>query len=488
MTLPPVLSRVLLPCFLALSASPFCPAQPASAELTHDVAKLYAQFCASCHGANFEGGLGGSLIDDVWKHGDGSDEHIMNIIANGKAEIGMPGFGAVMDPARLRGLVVFLREKAVRAKEQGVGYAKPLPDTVVKSRAADFRLEVVAEGLDIPWSVAFLPGAEGMLIAERNGSVRVLREGKLLPEPVANTPKVFAQGQGGLLLVKAHPDYATPGNGWIYLAFSDPAEGGRAMTAVLRGRIRENRWVDEQVIFRAPPDTYLTGGSHFGTRLVFDQGYLYFGIGERGRQDNAQVLRLPNGKIHRSHDDGRVPTDNPFVSTPGALPTIWSYGHRTPQGLVARPGTTGETLQLWETEHGPRGGDELNIVKRGANYGWPLITYGMNYNGTPVSADTARDGLVQPVLHWTPSIAVCGIDFYDGDRFPGWKGNLFVSSLAQQELRRLVLAGDTVTEQEVLFRGIGRVRAVQSGPDGLIYACLEGPGRVVRLVPAAAAP
>jgi glucose/arabinose dehydrogenase len=425
------------------------------------------------------------LLTGQWKHGDGGDEHLARIINNGVPEMGMPGFGTVLDAPRVRALSVFLRERLVRDQEAKTDYAKPAAsDVVVRSRAATFRVETVAEDLGTPWSVAFLPGGD-LLVAEREGRVRLVRDGVLQPEPVADTPAVWAQGQGGLLVVQAHPDYAQPGNGWIYLAFSEPSSSGKeSITAIVRGRVRQNRWVDQQLIYRAPAEAYVTGGVHFGTRLVFDQGYLYFGIGDRGRQDQAQQLDRPNGKLHRLHDDGRVPADNPFVNTPGALPTIWSYGHRNPQGIVARPGTTGDSLQLWETEHGPRGGDELNLVKRGANFGWPLITYGMNYNGTPVTADTAREGLEQPVIHWTPSIAVCGIDFYAGERFPGWRGDLLVAALQQQELRRVVLEGDTVKEQEVLFRGIGRVRAVQTGPDGFVYLCLAKPGRVVRLVPA----
>jgi glucose/arabinose dehydrogenase len=452
-------------------------------ELPRDAGKIYELLCASCHGQNFEGGTGGSLIADVWKHGSGDDEHLARVITGGLVEQGMPPFGTVIDAPRIRALSVLLREKAVRAKEKGTTYAKPIDGQVIKSETLDFRIETVAEGLGVPWSVAFLPGGD-LLIAEREGRLRAVRDGKLLPDAIEGTPRVFAEGQGGLMIVKPHPDY--PRNGWIYLAFSDPGtKAGEAMTAVVRGRIRNGRWTDEQQIFRAPQELYRRGGGHFGTRLVFDQGYLFFGIGERGTQDHAQDLSRPNGKIHRIFDDGRVPSDNPFVDRPNALPTIWSYGHRNPQGLVARPGTTGDNLQLWETEHGPRGGDELNLIKRGANFGWPLITYGMNYNGTPVTPDTTRDGMQQPVIHWTPSIAVSGIDFYSGDLFPSWKGNLFVSSLQQQELRRLVLDGEKVVSQEVLFRGIGRVRAVQSSPDGSIYVCLEAPGRVIRLAPTA---
>lgn len=443
--------------------------------------KLYAELCASCHGANQEGGTGTSLVDGIWNRGKGDDAHIARMITEGLPELGMPAFGATLDAGRVRALTVFLREKEIRAKEKGTSYAKPKRDEVVKSELQAFRVETVVEGLDVPWSITFLSKGGGALITERKGDLRVVREGKLLPEPVRDTPKVFAQGQGGLLAVAVHPDYAS--NGWVYLAFSDPGADGTAMTAVVRGRIRDGAWVDEQEIYRAPRALYRKGGNHFGTHLVFDRGYLYFSIGERGAQDNAQDLTRPNGKIHRVHDDGRVPADNPFLKTPGALPTIWSFGHRNPQGVALRAAAGGGDPELWATEHGPRGGDELNLIRSGANFGWPLVTFGMNYNGTPVSADSSRPGLEAPVLHWTPSIAVSAITFYEGTRYPEWRGNLFVGSLAQQELRRLVLKGDDVVSQEVLFRGIGRIRDVTVGPDGLLYLCMEGPGRVVRLVP-----
>jgi glucose/arabinose dehydrogenase len=221
---------------------------------------------------------------------------------------------------------------------------------------------------------------------------------------------------------------------------------------------------------------------HYGSRLVLDgKGHLFFSIGERGYMDNAQSVKLPNGKIHRIMDDGRIPADNPFAKDSEAMKSIWSYGHRNPQGLVQHP-VTGE---LWETEHGPRGGDELNLVLPGRNYGWPVVSFGMDYNGTPITAGlTAMDGMEQPVIHWTPSIAVCGIDFYTGDKFPKWKNNLFVTSLAAQEFRRLAIEGHAVKEQEVIFKNIGRVRDVADGPDGFIYIALNGPDRIVRLEPA----
>jgi len=258
-------------------------------------------------------------------------------------------------------------------------------------------------------------------------------------------------------------------------------ENGAAMTKVVRGRLREGRLVDLETLFEAPRALYVRGEVHFGSRFVFDgEGYLFFSIGERGQKDDAQDLSRPNGKVHRIHDDGRVPADNPFAKRAGAMPTIWSYGHRNPQGLAQHP-VTGD---LYDAEHGPRGGDELNRVLPGRNYGWPVITYGMDYDGSPITDLTAKAGMEQPVVYWVPSIAVCAIDFYTGDRFPRWRNDLLVSSLAAEELRRVVLDSGKSTKQEVLFKGIGRVRDVVSGPDGLVYVAFNGPDRVARLVPA----
>lgn len=444
-----------------------------------DVARLYAEHCASCHGPNLEGGQTGSLLDDQWLHG-GDDESIARSIRDGFVTNGMPAWGGVFSDAEIRAMVVFIREKAEQARRSGMTFAKPLPDEIVRSQEHAFRLSVVAENLVTPWGLAFLPDGR-MLVTELPGRLRIVTTNGLLSDPVAGTPPVWARGQGGLMAVTLHPGYAS--NGWVYLGFSHPLNNptsGPAMTAVVRGRIRDGRWVDEQTIFRASPELYRSGTVHFGTRLVFDHaGHLFFAIGERGHQDDAQDLTRPNGKIHRIHDDGRIPADNPFVNASNAVPSIWSYGHRNPQGLALDP-VSGD---FWAVEHGPRGGDELNLVQRGRNYGWPLITHGMNYNGTPVTALTAREGLEQPVLHWTPSIAVCDLALYTGDAFPRWRGNLFATALAQQELRRLVLRDRQVVAQEVLFKDIGRVRAVITGPDGCLYLALNQPNRIVRLAP-----
>jgi glucose/arabinose dehydrogenase len=420
---------------------------------------------------------GASLLDDVWMHG-GDDASLARSIREGRTEAGMPAFGAALSEQEIRALVIFIREKVDEARRSATAYAKPTGDTVVKSEEHAFRVETVAEGLETPWSIAFLPDGR-MLVTEKAGRLRIVDKGTLLPEAVAGTPPVWSEGQGGLLDVAVHPEYAR--NGWIYLSFSDP--GGRhAMTKVIRGRLREGRLVDQETLFAAPKALYRRGQVHFGSRFVFDgKGHLFFSIGERGQKDDAQDLSRPNGKVHRVHDDGRVPEDNPFVKTAGAMPTIWSYGHRNPQGLAQHP-VTGE---LWDAEHGPRGGDELNLVKPGRNYGWPVITYGMNYDGTPIADLTAKEGMEQPVLHWTPSIAVCAIDFYVGERFPRWKNDLIVSSLAAEELRRLRIEGGRVAKQEVLFKGIGRIRDVVVGPDGLVYVALNLPDRIARLVPVA---
>ncbi|MDC0497418.1 PQQ-dependent sugar dehydrogenase, partial [bacterium] len=341
-----------------------------------------------------------------------------------------------------------------------------------------FRIETILEDLDIPWSIAFLPDGD-VLVAERPGTLK-LWNGSKTGKSIEGTPEVLAKGQGGLMEVAPHPNYSK--NGWIYLAFSashaDAEDSKSSMTKVVRGRIKSGKWHDEEVIFEVPAKYHRTSGSHFGTRLVFQDGYLYFGIGDRGAQDQAQDLSLPNGKIHRIHDNGSIPKDNPFIATDGAYPSIWTCGNRNPQGLDAHP----ETGDIWESEHGPRGGDEINLMQRGLNYGWPVITYGMNYNGKPITDKTSAHEMEQPAHHWTPSIAVCGIDFYEGNVFPNWKNNLLVGGLASQELHRLVIVEDRVVKDEIILKNEGRVRDVATGLDGFIYVVLNGPDRVIRLV------
>jgi glucose/arabinose dehydrogenase len=443
---------------------------------SRDAAKLYAETCASCHGSRLQGGQGANLVDDEWKHG-GDDESLAKSIREGQPAMGMPAFGGALSAQDIRALVIYIREESAKFKQQQTTFAKPDVNVRARSELHTFRLETVTTAVRAPWAIAFMPDGR-ILVTEKEGRLRVVDRGRA-SDPISGVPPVYTHGQAGLLDVALHPDYAK--NGWIYLSYSDPGSLGSAMTAVIRGRLRDGAFVDQQQIFKADPALYRRGGLHFGSRFVFDgAGHLFFSIGERGQKEDAQDVTRPNGKVHRLWDDGRVPDDNPFAGQAGVVASIWSYGNRNPQGLVRHP-VTGD---LWEVEHGPRGGDEVNVIRPGRNYGWPVITYGMNYDGTPMTDRTAQDGLEQPVVQWTPSIAVSSVDFYMGDAFPKWKGNLLVGSLAAQELRRLEIDGTTVTKQEVLFKDVGRIRDVVVGPDGFVYLAMYGPDRIARLVPA----
>jgi glucose/arabinose dehydrogenase len=442
------------------------------------VANIYAQTCASCHGPAGSGGRSQSLVDDAWAFG-GDDKSIAASIRDGRADGTMPAFKAMLNESQILALVTYIREEGALARLGKAQLRGPRPGDVVKSEKHSFRLELVADGLDTPWGLGFLPDGR-LIVSERPGRLRLITPGQPLPKPVSGLPKVWARQDGGLMDVALHPDFAK--NGWIYLAYSDPGTtAGASMTVIVRGRVRDGAWVDQQILYKAPAALYWADDTHFGARFLFDKsGHLYYSIGDRGHEKDAQDLSLPNGKIHRIHDDGRIPEDNPFVGQARALGSIWSYGNRNVQGLSWHP-VTGD---LWATEHGPRGGDELNRIERGRNYGWPTITHGINYDGTPVSDKTEQEGMEQPVVQWTPSLGVCAIGFYTGDRFPGWKNDLFLTTLVFQELRRLGLDGTKVVRQEVLIKNAGRVRDVRTGPDGYLYVLLNQPGRIVRLAPA----
>lgn len=443
-----------------------------------DAGVVYAQFCANCHGPGLEGGKGPSLTTGRWQHG-GDDASLRRSIREGYPLAGMPGFAPTLGDADTTAMIVFLREVSMH-KIDPPGETQPRPTTVQHSEQHAYRIETVAENLAVPWSLAFLPDGR-MLVTERPGRLRLIEHGQLIPAPIADVPAVVARDEAGLMSVVAHPDFAH--NGWVYLSFSDPGDGDTAMTKIVRGRIRDGRLVDQQTVFAAPRASYQKGWVSFGSRLAFDSDYLFFSVGDRGLADDAQDLTKPNGKVHRVFADGRTPPDNPFAQKSGACATIWTYGHRNPQGLARNPvdGT------LWETEHGPRGGDELNFLRAGRNYGWPVVTYGMNYDGTPISDHTEQAGMEPPIAFWTPSIAVSEMEFYTGDRFPAWKHNLFIGSLAQQKFLRYVVDGNRIVHREEVFKNYGRVRDIKTGPDGLIYLALEipaHPGCIVRLVPA----
>ena len=346
---------------------------------------------------------------------------------------------------------------------------------IVKTEKVSFQVETYADGFEIPWGMAFLPDNR-MMVTDRIGDLWIVeKDGKDKVKVSGEIPNVRSKGQGGMLDVAVHPDFNT--NSYIYLSYSDYSEN-KSHTSLIRAKLVNNSLVNSQIIFR-PEEKFFTKRSlHFGSRIIFDdKGFIFFCIGDRGDRDLAQNLDMPNGKMYRIRDDGTIPIDNPFYYTKGAIKSIWSYGHRNPQGLALHP----STRQLWEAEHGPRGGDEVNIILRGHNYGWPVITYGKNYSGTIISKLTHHEGMDQPVFHWTPSIAVCGIAFYKGSQFPEWKNNLLATSLKYERLHRVELDGMNMVKDEIIFEAESRVRDVEVGPDGIIYVALEDPGRIVKL-------
>lgn len=363
---------------------------------------------------------------------------------------------------------------------------------VTACRAADpansgeehaFRVVTMTRGLEHPWGLAFLPDGR-RLVTERPGRLRlVAADGTLDPQPVTGLPTIAIHGQGGLLDVALHPGFAE--NGLIYLSYAARGEGGVG-TEVARGRLVDHRLENVEVLFRQQPKS--SGGRHFGSRLVFDrQGYLYITLGDRGEQERAQKMDDLAGKIVRLHDDGRIPADNPFADRPGARPEIYSLGNRNVQGAALHP-LTGE---LWAQEHGPQGGDEVNVIRAGRNYGWPVITYGVEYVvGTKIGEGTHKPGMEQPLHVWVPSIAPSGMAFYQGDRFPRWRGDLFVGALKDQMLVRLRFDGEKRVEEERLLKGVlGRIRDVRAGPDGYLYLLTDSPdGVIARLEPTDARP
>jgi len=349
----------------------------------------------------------------------------------------------------------------------------------------DLKSETIITGLNMPWAMAFLPDGN-VLVTERGGKLRLIKGGILDPQEIEGIPKVYYRGQGGLLDVVLHPNYKE--NGWIYISYSSPKKEGEigddngANTALMRAKldIANHKLTNIEHLYKAMPN--VKANVHFGGRIVFDKkGYLFLSLGERGQMQNAQNLGKAQGKIVRLHEDGKIPTDNPFVADKNALPEIWSYGHRNPQGLVIHP-TTGV---IWEHEHGPQGGDELNIVEKGKNYGWPLITYGIGYDNSIISDKTEAPGLEQPVIYWKPSIAPCGMTFVTSAKFKEWNGDLIVGSLKFMNLEHLTIKGNKVVKKEVIFDKIGRVRDIKQGPDGNLYVVVESTGSIVKISPKA---
>ena len=367
-----------------------------------------------------------------------------------------------------------------------VAGARVTGDTLFRSALHDYRVVTVVDGLVQPWSIAFLPDGDA-LITERPGRLRVMRQGKLLPEAVEGVPKVFHSSQGGLLEVMPHPNFTA--NRLIYLSFSKPgATDAQATTTLVRGRYEGTRLTNVEQLFEAVTQ----GRNHFGGKIAFDRnGYLFLTLGDRqvppeGNLEThpAQDLSNHHGKIVRLQDDGRVPPDNPFVNRAGARPEIWSYGHRNVQGLAIHP----ETGDIWTNEHGPQGGDELNRIQPSKNFGWPVIGFGVNYQtGLAIHTGTQREGMEQPAQVWVPSIGISGLMIYTGNRFPQWRGNLFVGGMARQRFARLTLDGQRVISEETLVPQMGRIRDIRQGPDGDIYLVTDNrdgkPTPILRMEP-----
>lgn len=344
------------------------------------------------------------------------------------------------------------------------------PKIVADPTAQSYELELVAKGIDIPWAMVWLNESE-MLVSDRKGELRLIKDGQLLEQKIEGVPEVRAQSQGGLLDLELDPNYAE--NGWIYMTYSGfEGEGSGANTSVMRAKLKDMQLVDKELLFEGSPNT--TSGHHFGSRMAFDRaGDLYFSIGDRGNRDvNPQRLDRDAGKVHRIKPDGGIPDDNPFLNTENANKTVYSYGHRNPQGMVIHP----KTGDIWTHEHGPRGGDEINIIKSGVNYGWPIVSYGINYSGTKFTDLTEKEGMQSPLWQWTPSIAPSDMIFVEGNKYPEWKDHLLVGSLKFQYLVLMKLDGDKVINQTKLFEYAGRMRSISQSPSGDIYIGTDGNG------------
>jgi glucose/arabinose dehydrogenase len=350
------------------------------------------------------------------------------------------------------------------------------PKIEVSPSVTQYKLELITTGVTIPWGMAWLNNSD-MLVTNKLGDLRLIRDGVLLDEKITGLPALNTQTQGGLLDVEVDPNYAQ--NGWIYIAYSgyEGIDDGQN-TSVIRAKLKGMALVEQTLIFNAEPNT--NKGFHYGSRLEFDnEGYLYITIGDRGERDvNPQRLDRDAGKVHRIHSDGSIPTDNPFVGQAQINPSVFSFGHRNPQGMAKHP-ATGE---IWTHEHGPKGGDEINIIKKAANYGWPLITFGKNYSGTSITDKTHMQGMLQPQWQWTPSIAPSGMRFVTSDKYPQWRGHMLVGSLKFQYLLLMEIENDTVVSQQKLFEDTGRLRSISESPNGDIYIGTDGNG-IFKIVP-----
>ena len=439
---------------------------------------IYMKYCAGCHGSKLDGNSASKLIKEDWAYGRGRDAIHQNI-KKGIPNTEMAGWEAVLKDEQITAVVDFI----LASQEKKLTLKSSVPNRI---QTQDYVLkveELVTEGLKTPWGIEFVDKNKA-LVTEKSGNIRWLINGKLDPEPIRGLPQPHTQSStGGYMDIALDPKFTQ--NGWVYIGYSHTNssitdKGAPGMTKIIRGRISDHQWLDEQTLFEVPESLMVARGDRWGCRFLFDKdGFLYFTIGDMGKAMDSQDLSRATGKVFRINPDGSIPKSNPFIKVPNALPAIFTIGNRNVQGLAQHP-VTGD---IWATEHGPRGGDELNILKNGANYGWPIITYGVDYSGKVISAKDRQEGMEQPIIQWTPSIAVCPAEFCTSPLFPKWENNLFVGALAYEELQRLIIEKDKVTDREMLFKGLGRVRDIKTGPDGALYILLNKPDMLLRITP-----
>lgn len=464
----------------APGGAPKANAEPAAPMMQNaSVTATYNQNCGNCHGVDGQGGGAGTKsLNTREKFDQKHDKPFFDAIKDGVPDMGMAAFGKSMSDEMIWALVVHIRELQSRALRSQYGDPKSV-NGVFTSQRAKFKIEdVVTSGLNTPWSVDWLADGK-MLVTNRSGSMHVYEGSRKLAE-VTGLPPSVEQGQGGLMEVRVHPT-----NGWVYISVADPIKSGRgALTKLYRGKIRVTggtaAWSDQQTIFEADQKYYSTAGIHFGSKIDFRGDYIYFSVGERGTNMRVQQENeSPYGKVMRLHLDGKVPDDNPIKGNP-----MWTTGHRNPQGL-----TFDLEGNLWDSEHGPRGGDELNLITKGSNYGWPVHAFSIDYSDTPFRTpwNKAGESFSAPVFRWLPSCAASGLEVVTGAAFPQWKGDVLAGGLAGENVDRFRLTGGKLIEREELIHGLGRVRDINVHKDGTIYVVLNKvrnvPDSIVRLVP-----
>jgi glucose/arabinose dehydrogenase len=446
--------------------------------------KVYQMYCMGCHGADLKGTpAGSSLLAENLKHGNGKSA-LSQSISKGIPNTTMISWGNALSPSDLEALTDYiLQSRTTPATNQTS--EKPL---TVATQDYTLKIEkLVTEGMIFPWGIEFVD-ANRALISGNKGALYWVVDGKLDPRNVTGLPFIYGTDLvGGMMDLALDPKYSE--NGWIYFAFSHNPKNtadktSPAMTKVVRGQLKGYQWVEQETLFEAPDSILVSGGMRWGSRLLFDkEGYLYFTIGDMQQSiqtgNNPQISYRAEGKIFRIHPDGSIPTDNPFYGKEGTLQGIYAVGTRNVQGLAQHP-VTGE---IYFTDHGPQGGDEVNRLKRAGNYGWPVITYGVNYDGSPITELREKEGMEQPITYYDPSIAICAAEFVTGDLFTKWENQLLITALKDQEIRRLVIDGDQLISQEVILKGMGRVRDLKIGPDGALYVLTNSPDALLRITP-----